>query len=148
MIVQSSNVRAGKPGTPDAPKPWRERLQDVRTAYGNIPGAFRLVWGADKRSTIVMAVLTLISAALPISQAWIGKLIVDSVVQSINGNVGSQAGLQAALPYLAIEFGLILLGAIISQVRRLAEHVLNARLGHFINTSVIRKALALDLQYF
>ena len=148
MIVDTSKVRAGKPGNTDAPKPWRERLQDIRTAYSNIPGAFRLVWGADKRSTVVMAVLTLVSAVLPISQAWIGKLIVDSVVQSISTGAGSQAGLQAALPYLAIEFGLILLGAILSQVRRLVEHVLNARLGHFINTSVIRKALALDLQYF
>jgi ATP-binding cassette subfamily B protein len=49
---------------------------------------------------------------------------------------------------LLIEFGLLLLGAIISQVRRLAEHVLNARLGHYINTQVMRKALMLDLQYF
>ena len=148
MIVQPSSVRAGQPGSTEPPKPWRERWQDIRTAYGNIPGAFRLVWGADKFSTSVMALLTLVGAVLPISQAWTGKLIVDSVVHSMNAKVGSPAGLQAALPYLAIEFGLILLGAIISQVRRLAEHVLNARLGHHINTSVIRKALTLDLQYF
>jgi ATP-binding cassette subfamily B protein len=148
MIVQPSSVRAGQPGSTEPPKPWRERWQDIRTAYGNIPGAFRLVWGADKFSTSVMALLTLVGAVLPISQAWTGKLIVDSVVHSMNAKVVSPAGLQAALPYLAIEFGLILLGAIISQVRRLAEHVLNARLGHHINTSVIRKALTLDLQYF
>src|SRR6266511_1313317 len=132
----------------ERPKPWRERLQDARTAYGNIPGAFQLVWGADKRSTIVMALLTLFGAALPISQAWVGKLIVDSVVSSVNLKIGPQAGLIAALPYLGIEFALILVGAVISQIRRLAEHVLNARLGHFINSTVIRKALALDLQYF
>ena len=42
----------------EPPKPWRERLQDVRTAYSNIPGAFKLVWSADRRSTIAMAVLT------------------------------------------------------------------------------------------
>lgn len=140
-------ARAAPDGT-EPPKPWRERLQDIRTAYGNVPAAFRLVWGADKRSTIVMALLTLIGAALPISQAWVGKLIVDSVVHSIAAGVGSQAGLIVALPYLGIEFGLILLGAVISQIRRLTEHVLNARLGHYINSSVIRKALALDLHYF
>src|SRR4029079_7999442 len=48
----------------------------------------------------------------------------------------------------ALEFALLLAGAVISQARRLAEHVLNARLAHYINSAVIRKALALDLQYF
>src|SRR6266508_1825173 len=132
----------------EPPKPWRERLQDMRTAYGNIPGAFQLVWGADKRSTIVMAVLTLVSAFLPLSQAWAGGLILNSVTHSFQLKITPQAGLQAALPYLALEFALLLLSAIITQLRRLAEHVLNARLGHHINSAVIRKALSLDLQYF
>ncbi len=149
MIVSSPRTQTRQPeNNAEPPKPWRERLQDVRTAYANIPAAFQLVWGADKRSTIVMALLTLLGAALPISQAWVGKLIVDSVVSSVNLKIGPQAGLIAALPYLGIEFALILVGAVISQIRRLAEHVLNARLGHFINSTVIRKALALDLQYF
>src|SRR5581483_3071079 len=149
MIASSPHAGARRShNSAEPPKPWRERMQDVRTAYGNIPAAFRLVWNADKRSTIVMAVLTLLGAALPISQAWTGKLIVDSVVSSVNLRLGAQAGLIATLPYLGIEFGLILLGAVISQIRRLAEHVLNARLGHHINSTVIRKALALDLQYF
>src|SRR5262245_19169942 len=132
----------------EPPKPWRERLQDMRTAYGNIPGAFRLVWGADKRSTIVMAMLTLISAFLPLAQAWAAGLILNSVTHSFQLKLTPQAGLQAVLPYLALEFGLLLTSAIITQLRRLAEHVLNARLGHHINSAVIRKALSLDLQYF
>jgi ATP-binding cassette subfamily B protein len=149
MSERPSSGRGRRPAeTNEPPKSWRERLQDVRTAYNNIPGAFRLVWAADKGSTIVMAVLTLISAALPASQAWVGKLIIDSVIGSINSGVGPQAGLQATLPFLGLEFGLLLTSAVIAQLRRLAEHVLNARLGHHINSAVIRKALALDLQYF
>src|ERR1043165_4436316 len=109
----------------EPPKAWRERLEDMRTAYGNIPGAFRLVWGADKASTIVMAALTLVSAFLPVSQAWAGGLILNSVTHSFQLKLAPQAGLQAALPYLALEFGLLLLSAIITQLRRLAEHVLN-----------------------
>jgi len=61
----------------EPPKPWRERLQDVRTAYSNIPGAFKLVWSADRRSTIVMAVLTILSGFLPLAQAWTGGLILN-----------------------------------------------------------------------
>src|SRR5215208_4584636 len=132
----------------EPPKAWRERLEDVRTAYSNIPGAFKLVWSADKSSTIVMALLTILSAFLPLAQAWTGGLILNSVTQSFQNKLTPTLGLEAVLPYMAIEFALILVGAVISQIRRLAEHVLNARLGHFINSTVIRKALALDLQYF
>ena len=153
MVAVPQGSRSGRrgaaPALPDEPKkPWRERVNDAKAAYGNIPGAFKLVWAADRVNTVMMALMTLISAFLPISQAWVGKLIVDSVVHSISITAGPSAGLQAALPFLLVEFGLLLLSAILSQVRRLVEHVLNARLGNYINMAVIRKALSLDLQYF
>jgi ATP-binding cassette subfamily B protein len=149
MIATNKPARGWRPADgSEPPKPLRERLQDMRTAYGNIPGAFRLVWGADRGSTIVMATLTLISAFLPLAQAWAAGLILNSVTHSFQLKLTPQAGLQEALPFLALEFGLLLLSAIITQIRRLAEHVLNARLGHHINSAVIRKALSLDLQYF
>jgi ATP-binding cassette subfamily B protein len=149
MIATQPHPRARRSqnGT-EPPKPWRERLKDVRTAFANIPGAFELVWRADKRSTIVMAALTLFSGFLPLSQAWAGGLILNSVTTSFQHKLSPLAGLEAALPYLGLEFALLLVSAVLTQVRRLAEHVLNARLGHYINTSVIRKALSLDLQYF
>jgi ATP-binding cassette, subfamily B, bacterial len=147
-MIATREARRGPQRGDEPPKTWRERVQSVRSAYANIPGAFRLVWGADKPATIVMAVLTLVSALLPASQAWAAALIVDSVVNAINQRLDPAVGLQVALPYLGLEFGLLLVGAVISQVRRLYEHVLNGRLGHHINTAIIRKALALDLQYF
>jgi ATP-binding cassette subfamily B protein len=132
----------------DTPKNFQERVQDVKVATANIPLAFKLVWYADKGSTIFMALLTIISAALPATQAWVGKLIIDSVINSVTLQIGAEAGLKAAFPYLMFEFGLIVLSAVIAQLRRLAEHILNSRLGHHINSSVINKALTLDLQYF
>jgi ATP-binding cassette subfamily B protein len=149
MVASSPRAhRRSQSPSAEPPKPLRERLQDIRTAFGNIPGAFDLVWRSDKRSTIVMALLTLFSGFLPLSQAWAAGLILNSVTSSLQQKLPPLVGLEAALPYLGLEFGLLLASAMISQIRRLAEHVLNARLGHYINTSVIRKALALDLQYF
>ena len=148
MIATPRTRNRRAPPPPEAPKPWRERLEEYRTAYANIPGAFRLVWNADKTSTIIMGLLTLISALLPISQAWVAALIINSVEESLRTGAGAIAGLQAAIPLLIAEFGLVLLGTVVSQVRRLIEHILNGRLGHSINVDIIRKALALDLQYF
>lgn len=127
---------------------WAERWQGIRAAFGNIPRSLELAWQANRVAAVGMAIVTLLAAALPAAQAWVGKLIVDTVVDAINNALPVQVGLEAALPFLLIEFGLITLGTILSQSRSLLEHMLNARLGHTINTAIIRKALALDLHYF
>jgi ATP-binding cassette subfamily B protein len=95
-----------------------------------------------------MAALTLFSAGLPATQAWVGSLIVDSVVRALREGMTPNEGLRLALPFVLLEFGMLLASTILTQLRRLYEHVLNARLGHHINTQIIRKALTLDLQYF
>jgi len=123
-------------------------MQDLRAAYSNIPRAFRLVWGADRIGTIAMALMTLLGAGLPATQAWVGSQIVDSVVKSLAARLTAEQGLQTALPFLLLEFGLLLVGALVNQIRSLYEHVLNAKLGHYINTAIMRKALTLDLQHF
>ena len=124
------------------------RSQSLKQAAANIPAAFRLVWDAHHAATIIMALLTLGGALIPATQAWVGKLIIDSVVASINGHVEATAGLLAVLPYLLIEFMLILAQSGIAQARSLTEHVLHARLNYSLNTRIIRKALALDLTHF
>ncbi len=125
-----------------------QRWNEFRASYANIPRAFRLAWRAHRPSTIGMAICTLIGATMPISQAWVGKLIVDSVVASINTGVAVEVGLRAVLPFLIVEFILLMLSAVSNQGRTLAEHILNARLGHTINIAIIRKSLALDLHFF
>jgi ATP-binding cassette subfamily B protein len=148
MLEVSGGRRGRRPFEPEPARTWSERLAQVRTAFGNIPGAFRLVWRADRRSTLVMAALTLVAAALPAAQAWAGALIVDSVVDSFTARVDPLAGLERTLPYLGFELALLLIGAAAAQMRMFYEHVLNARLGHAINVDIIRKALSLDLSYF
>ncbi len=125
-----------------------ERVSKIRDASLNVRRAFGVVWQAHSRSALTMVGCTLIGALLPASQAWVGKLIVDTVVGSINTQAGAQAGLQAVLPYLVIEFFLLAIQAGNSQLRSLAEHVLHARINLTINTRIIRKALELDLSHF
>ena len=130
----------------------RSRLRELRTKIGsavdNVGRAFRLVWQAHSASAGAMAGTTIIGALLPASQAWVGKLIVDAVVNAINSRAGADAGLQAVLPLLLIELFLIVIQAVNGQARSLAEHVLHARINLSINTRIIRKALELDLSHF
>ncbi|NTU84105.1 MAG: ABC transporter ATP-binding protein [Chloroflexales bacterium] len=136
------------PSTPEESKTLAERWRAVSSAFRNVPKALALVWQSSRGATIVMAAVTISSGLLPVSQAWVAKLIVDSVVSGVTGGVGAEAALWATAPYLLVEFVLLTIGSILTQVRNLAEHILNARLGNTINTSIIRKSLALDLHFF
>lgn len=140
----------------EPPKSFKERLKATQAAFKNVPRALKMVWEAHTWGFVGMVVVTLISALLPATQAWVGKLIVDAVVQQLEAQAQTVPNslsqvvevLRPALPYLLIEFGLIALSSIISQLRRLLDHILNAKLSNDINTSIIRKALSLELYYF
>jgi len=148
--------RFNRPPRPSGKQP-RKTLAELRAGVGeaaiNVRRALGLVWAAHPKATILMGLVTLVSAVLPAGQAFAGKLIIDAVVRSMNSardagtvNMG-QLGPQIA-PYLLLEFTLMMLGQVMDQARTLTEHVLHARLAHHVNTAIIRKSLALDLHYF
>ena len=122
----------------------RENLETLR----NTPEAFRLVWAASRTNTLISFGLTPISALLPAAQSWVGKMIVDSILGAVNQSLDVNAGLRLVLPYVAMEFGLLLLGTIINSIKFLSNSVLSSQLTNHINTQIIRKAISLDLQFF
>ena len=58
---------------------WRK----WRNTFTHTPQALSLVWQTNRWATVGLALLTLGGALLPATQAWVGKLIVDGVVASI-----------------------------------------------------------------
>lgn len=127
---------------------WREFQPKLRDSTLNIRRAFALVWQAHHKSALAMGVCTLVGAFLPVAQAWVAKLIVDNVVAAINGTGDSQTAFWSVLPYLGMEFVLVLLLAANTQARTLAEHVLHSQINLSINSRIVRKALELDLAHF
>ena len=132
----------------EKPADWRGRAREFLDALRNAPRAFALLWEADKASTIAYAAMTLVGSALPVSRAWVTKLIIDGVVASLRSGRAPADGLRAVLPYVLVEFGLLLAGSVTGQVRQLVEKLIDHRLGHQINTSIMRKALSLEARYF
>jgi ATP-binding cassette subfamily B protein len=126
----------------------RTQLCDIWQALRNTPEAFRLVWAASRRSALAAGGLTVVAAMLPAAQAWAGKLIVDSIVKAIADGLEPAAGLQRVLPYVALEFGLLLISSISDRVRKLFDRVLQTQLTNHVNTLIIRKAVSLDLAFF
>jgi len=123
-------------------------IGDFWRALRNTPQAFRLVWAASRRAALASAALTLVAAVLPAAQAWTGKLIIDAILIAINVGMDPMIGLRFVAPYLAMEFGLLLISSITGQVRGLFDRILQTQLTNHVNSMIIRKAIGLDLQFF
>jgi ATP-binding cassette subfamily B protein len=124
------------------------RVREFWAALRNTPEAFRLVWSASKPAALAGVGLTLVAAVLPAAQAWVGKLIIDAIVNATSQGMEPVAGLRYVAPYLGLEFALILIGSLTGQMRSLSDSILQSQLTNHVNSLIIRKAISLDLQFF
>ena len=126
----------------------REQAREFWQTLRNTPEAFRLVWAASRHAALVGMGLSLVAAVLPAAQAWAGKLIIDAIVTALSLGLDPTSGLRSVAPYLALEFGLLLVGSVTGQVRNLSDRILQSLLTSHVNSVIIRKANSLDLRFF
>ena len=124
-------------------KKWTE----VRQSFTHTPQAVKLVWQTNPWATGGLGFLTLAGALLPASQAWVGKLIVDGVVISIQRGAESEQ-VKKVFVYLVLELGLFLLATVLNHSRRLIQQLIQLQLANRIRGEIIRKALSMDLAFF
>lgn len=105
-----------------------------------------MVWKTDRTLTIALALLTLIAGLLPGAIAYVGKLIVDGVVQAARS--GLEGDRWQTLTYLGVEAGLIALQSGCKQGLALCQALLRALLGYKVNELILEKALTLDMAHF
>jgi ATP-binding cassette subfamily B protein len=127
--------------------PLVQQWQKIRTSFRHTPQALRLVWEASPMATVGLAFLTLAGALLPATQAWVGKLIVDGVVASIQGGHDAEQ-VRSVFYYLVLELILFLLSTAINHSRRLIQQLIQLQLANRIRAEIIRKALTLDMAFF
>ncbi len=127
--------------------PWFQKWRELRHTFTHTPQALQLVWQTNRWATGGLGLLTVGGALLPATQAWVGKLIVDGVVASIQ-NGSDPARTQKVFLYLIFELILFLLSAGINQGRRLIQQLIQLQLANRIRGEIIRKALTMDLSFF
>jgi ATP-binding cassette, subfamily B, bacterial len=127
--------------------PFLEKWRQLRQSFTHMPQAVRFVWRTNRWATVGLGLLTLGGALLPASQAWVGKLIVDGVVASIQTGQDAEQ-VRRVFIYLLLELGLFLLSAAFNHGRRLIQQLIQLQLANRIRGEIIGKALTLDLAYF
>jgi ATP-binding cassette subfamily B protein len=124
-----------------------EKWKEVRDSFAHTPKAVQLVWQTNRSATVRLAFLTLGGALLPAGQAWVGKLIVDGVVASIQGGHDPEQT-KTVFFYLILELVLFLLSTALNHARRLVQQLIQLQLANHVRGEIIRKALSLELAFF
>jgi len=108
--------------------------------------ALELVWTTSHTLTIVLAILTLVAGLLPGAIAYVGKLIVDSVVLAANS--GAETHRWMALEYVGLEAIAVMALAASQRGLTVCQSLLRVLLGQRVNVLILEKSLTLDLTHF
>lgn len=118
---------------------FRKFMDTLKSSFQHTPESLRLAWRSSPQISSVIAALTLISALLPLAIAYVGKLIIDSIVAKSHDHT---------LEWVLVEFGLIAVQSFVQRGLFLSRSLLAARLGADINVAILEKAITLDLSHF
>src|SRR5215208_920523 len=124
---------------------WRERLQALR----HLPKLLRMVWQTEPRYVVGILLLRVARSAVPLAVLWIGKLIVDGVVQAINlHNSGGPIPWSRLGFLIGIELAIALVGEGLSRVSALLESLLGDLFANRTSVQLRQHAATLDLEQF
>lgn len=126
-------------------QPWR-RFRRTLSTVEYCGRAIVLVWQTNRNLTLLFAVLTVIAGVLPGAIAYVGKLIVDAVVQTSQSSLGGDRW--TALTYLGLEAVLVAALSGCRQGISLCQSLLRVLLGQKVNVLILEKALTLSLTQF
>ena len=125
----------------DAPVNWRTRAAALR----NIRPLARMVWETSPPLLIASVLLRVARALLPVATLWVGKLILDAVVNYVSQRAGNWAGIWKLV---ALEIGLAILSDVLGRANTLCDSLLGDRFTNRISVRLMRHAAALDLVAF
>ena len=120
---------------------FRERFAALR----NLPAFFRQIWQTSPRLTVANLALRLGRAALPTAMLYIGKLIIDGVLEQSRL---PQPDIQPLLGLIAAEFGLALLSDVLMRGVMLTDSLLGDWYAHQTSVRLMQHAATLDLSQY
>lgn len=114
-------------------------------AMRNLPPFLRTIWETHRGYTVAIVLLRLVRAFIPLATLWIGKLIVDTVVEAAQqGN----PDWRRITTLVLMEFGVVALGEIVARTGSLLESLLGDLFSNRMSIRLMEHAATLDLQHF
>ncbi|MDX1566888.1 MAG: ABC transporter ATP-binding protein, partial [Longimicrobiales bacterium] len=114
-------------------------------ALGYLPTLLKWVWRVSPSMTLGSVLLRLLRSGLPVSQLYVGKLIIDEVVLIVGESGGDTERLWMLV---AVELGLAVLSDVLGRAVGLLDGLLGDRFTIDTSVKLIRHAAVLDLRHF
>lgn len=113
--------------------------------FGYSRRALDLVWTTSPVLTLTIGFLTIVAGVLPAAIAYVGQLIVDSVVAAMSSDSPDTRGV---ILLIGLEAVIVILVAGSQRGLSACQSVLRALLGQRVNVMILEKALTLQLSHF
>jgi ATP-binding cassette subfamily B protein len=120
---------------------WRKRIAAVRY----LPQLIKLVWQTHRGYLLAILSLRLLLAINPIASLWVGKLIIDAVVDVTNTPSASFGRLWRLI---VLEAVIVLGNEVFFRVSRLFESLLGTLFSRHVSIRLMEHASTLDLYQF
>src|ERR1700676_1727365 len=117
---------------------WQERI----SALGNVPAVLKIVWDSGPAVVIFGLVSRLFASLLPMALLYVTKLIIDSIVHTLNTHQPVQHGFWGLV---AAEFGLAVLSTVLNRTIDYLDALLADKYTRHISIRVMKHAAELDL---
>jgi ATP-binding cassette, subfamily B, bacterial len=104
-----------------------------------------MVWDTGPGLTTGTVLLRLISAIIPVSQLWVGKLIIDQVVRAIQGRLADPHRIWV---YLAYEIALAVVSDLLARAVNLTDSLLGDKFTNHVSLRLMEHANRMDLVSF
>ena len=140
--ISAKNPRGGR--GPEKPAvSVRERVSALR----HLPAFLQLIWQTSPALTLGNIGLRALRAALPLALLYIGRLIIDEIVQ-LNRLPPAARALPPVFGLVALEFGLVLLADALGRAVALLDSLLGDLFANASSVRLMRHAAELDLDQF
>ncbi len=147
MSVASPGSQAGPPSAPR--RGLRQRLAGIKTALralAGLPRTFQLIWQAQPLLAVLLALLNLVQGLVPVSQAWVTKLVIDLIGAAAAGREVTQGEVLSVVVMGAV---VALATAAVDPTSTLVQLQLGDFLKKEIQQRILIKANSLaDISYF
>jgi len=128
-----------------APVGPRYRLRDAGSVWANIRRTLALVSEVDRTLLVALIVLLILDAASNVAIAFVGKRIIDAVVDAAR-HPGHPW--RTSVTWVAIELGIVASRSLVTQLTNFAQVVLRSKLGLRVNLLILEKACNVSYQHF
>lgn len=127
-------------------KGLKKRFTNQFSSYKNLIPFFKMIWATSKRYATLNIVLRVIKATLPLSMLYVGKEIIDTVLDLISDSPSLDTSL--LWTYLGIELGLAIISEILNRQISLIDALLGDLFSNKTSVEMIQHAATLDLYQF